>query len=157
MDGSDHLYRFEIEFDSEKGLVRTEHFGRSTADGLKRFIDALLTDPRWRPGMNVITDFRNSDPSLLSAENLRDCVAYTIGYVERTVGTKVATVVDSPLSYGISRIWGAQIAMQGAPTEFRIFDTEKAAERWLTTGRRMAKSPVHLFEGPIRDELKTHD
>ena len=139
MDGSDHLYRFEIEFDLERGLVRTEHFGRSTADGLKRFIDAMLTDPRWQPGMDVITDFRSSDPSLLSAENMRDCVAYTAGYAGRTLGTKVATVVDSPLSYGISRIWSAQVAMQGAPIEFRIFDTVKAAERWLTVGRRMAK------------------
>ena len=153
MDGSDHLYRFEIEFDTEEGMVRTEHFGRSTAEGLKRFIDAVLTDPRWLPGMNLITDFRGSDPSLLSAENLRECVAYTVGYAERAVGTRVATVVNSPLSYGISRIWGAQVAMQGAPTEFRIFDTVKAAERWLKAGRRIAKGRICPSEGAIRDAL----
>lgn len=135
MDGSDHQYRFEIEFDQNAGLARAAHFGRSTPDDVKRFIDTLVTDPRWRPGMNLLTDFRGNDPSMLNTDDLRDCVAHMVGYAAETVGTKVATVVDSPLSYGISRIWEAQAAMQGSSIEFRIFDTVKAAERWLKVPR----------------------
>ena len=131
MAGKQEGYWFEIEFDPEAGLVRAAHFGRSTPDDLRRFIDALLTDPRWKPGMKLISDFRCNDPSSFSADDLRDCVAHEVGYAVQTAGTKVATVVDSPLAYGISRIWLAQAALQGSPIEYRIFDSVEAAERWL--------------------------
>lgn len=124
-------YRFELAFDTDHGLVRAVHSGKCSLADLTGFVDAVLTDPRWKPGMNVLSDFRKADPSEFSGDDMRQYVAHCLNYFSETIGTKVASVVESPLNYGIIRIWDAEAEIQKSPIENRIFDSMEEAENWL--------------------------
>jgi hypothetical protein len=129
-------YWFNLEFEPQNSLVRALHFGPCTLDDLKGFVDAVFTDSHWKTGMNVLSDFRQADPSDFSGDDMRQYVAYSKKYAGEAVGTKVATVVESPLNFGIVRIWDAEAEIQASPIENKLFDSLEAAEDWLGVPRK---------------------
>ncbi|MBE0532851.1 MAG: hypothetical protein IH626_18675 [Rhodospirillales bacterium] len=124
-------YRFELQFDAERNMVRAFHAGLCTLPLLKAFLDAIVNDPRWAAGMMLLSDFRQTDASHLSNDDMREYAAHTARYFDRIAGSKAATVADKPLNFGMVRVWEAFAAIRETPIEHRVFQTLEEAERWL--------------------------
>lgn len=124
-------YRFDLDFDAEHNVMRAVQVGRCTLCDLKTFIDALLTDPRWTPGMRLFNDFRRADASGLSNDDLREYLWHALKHTEAIVGARSATVVDSPVNYGVVRVWEAFAALEDAPFVHRVFRSVEEAACWL--------------------------
>lgn len=137
-DGND-VNSFELTFDEKRNVMYAVHCGQYTLPLLKKYTDAIVNHPRWRPGMSLLADFRRADASQLSSEDVQTYVQYSRQFSEKMVGTRVATVADKPLNFGMIRVWEAYASIEGSVLEYRLFKTVEEAEAWLVVSA-MAKA-----------------
>jgi hypothetical protein len=121
---------FEISLLSGDPFVRTRTTGPLTREGFERFIEELVTNPGWRRGMNILSDYREAEAKPLSAEDIRAMSAYYASLQERLGPGKSALVVSDSLEYGIARMWISLTEMK-VSRELRVFHSISEAERWL--------------------------
>jgi hypothetical protein len=91
--------------------------------------EAMLADPRFEPGMDILWD-RRAYPEAPDADYIRAVIAYWKSNQDRLGGGYVATVVPDgvPAAYGMARM--AEIL--GRPEgELRAFHDYDEAIRWL--------------------------
>lgn len=136
MSNGEEPYRFVLEFDIGNNVVRAVHWGVCTLPDLKKSVDAVVTDPRWTPGMGVFTDFREANASRLSSEDMRNYAVHLGSHTAAIAGSRAATIVDKPLNFGMVRVWEAHAAIQGHPVEHRLFQSVEEAEAWLGWARK---------------------
>lgn len=131
-------YGFSLEFDTEIGLVRAVQWGKVHLKDWVGFADAILTDPRWKPGMSLLSDIRKADLSEFTFDDMQQYVTHVLTYERETVGTRVATVVATSLNFGVIRMWDAQAEIQQTPVQNRVFQSMDEAEAWLGVARERA-------------------
>ena len=110
--------------------------GTIDAEGISGYLDALLADPAWKPGMHVLVDFRGLSTDHLSVAQVQQIVDLHAPYMERIGSSPVAVVVSRPVDYGMVRMWAAMAARMFPRHE--VFYTTEDARRWLfsqTAGR----------------------
>jgi hypothetical protein len=111
-------------------LVRVLGSPQPTIDSLISVVTEFLDPPDHSPGMSSIWDFRGSDLSLLTAEDLGRLQgihsASTIGMPQR----KTAIVVDRELSFGIARMY--EMMLTDPQVSTRVFRSMPEAEEWVS-------------------------
>jgi hypothetical protein len=114
----------------EDVYVRTS--GQASLEGLNRFIQDVLGDERWRPGMRVIIDHRELDWTAMTTAALRARVDSVAAESERIGKVRVATVVARTLDYGLQRMMQAYWGERFDPVVTEgIFYTVEEARAWL--------------------------
>jgi hypothetical protein len=58
---------FEIVFDTDSELVYVRTWGTASLEGFSAYLRALVSDPRWRRSMDVLSDHTALDASHLTA------------------------------------------------------------------------------------------
>ncbi|HEY5159800.1 MAG TPA: hypothetical protein VII83_01895 [Gaiellaceae bacterium] len=121
---------FELEW-VDPSLVICRTSGLASVDGYETMMQALVSDPQFRPGVDVITDRTNVDVSALTAadiERLADIRARATG----AAAGRSAMVVGpgSPMRYGLGRMFGAYFDTQSG-ADIAVFETVEKAIAWL--------------------------
>jgi hypothetical protein len=101
-------------------------------------MQALTSQPEFRPGVDLIVDHTNVDASALTAVEIEQVAGFRVHFTG-TTANRVAGVVGlgSPMRYGLARIFSAYIEA-GVGTEIKLFKTIDEAMAWL----READIPV---------------
>jgi hypothetical protein len=120
--------------DAERGMLFIEAEGETTQAERLEAMQAWISDPDFRPGLQTLADFSQSTDVPTLAE-LEEIVAYMRRYAT-TIGQKgIAMVTARPLSFGVARQFGA-LAPGGFLT-VQVFKDRESALAWLAEDSSM--------------------
>jgi hypothetical protein len=115
-------YRFEGD------LLFTTIEGTTSYEDVKAYLDELVLDPRFRPGMPGVVDCRRVK-SLFSIRDLRRTAADARARPQMQVPGRSAVLASSNIVYGLLRMY--EVFNEGNPSEIRVFREPGPAMKWL--------------------------
>ena len=124
--------RPEIRFDAAKSHVVVTVGDRLPIELFQDTMKRLTSSEAFPPGTPTIWDLRRLTPAALTEPYLRQVVEVRARYQSR-YRTRVAHVADSPLAYGMLRMYESlSEAVDAIPERhFAVFRTMEEAEAWL--------------------------
>ncbi len=126
------LMRYEIEF--HEGQITDAQVtvsGEMTVEGNRTWLAALVSDPRWRPGMKILVDAHAVDPGTFAGDDVQAVADTTVSDDAIWGACRIAAIVDSPVVYGLVRMWQAFTADMELRTD--VFYSRDEALAWLAT------------------------
>jgi hypothetical protein len=121
--------------DSECGMLFVVAEGETTQAERLEAMQAWMSDPEFRPGLQTLADFSDITNVPTLAE-LEDIVAYMRRHAA-TIGQKrIAIVAARAVSFGVARQFGA--LAPGAFLTVQVFKDRESALAWLAEGSGMA-------------------
>ncbi|HVZ74834.1 MAG TPA: hypothetical protein VHJ20_20775 [Polyangia bacterium] len=102
--------------------------GATSYEDVKAYMDLVVKEPKFRPGMPAIVDCRRVK-SLFSISDLRKTAADARARPEMKVRGRVAVLASSNLIYGLLRMY--EVFSEGTPNEMRVFRQPEEAFAWL--------------------------
>lgn len=121
-----------FEFHPEKGYVVMTTSGKAEVAGFIQSNHDMVAHPEWKPGMNLLLDHRQLNSNELGSEEVRKLASSGFVFKGLTRETRIATVVETRLGFGLMRMWEAYVENE-SPTHHRIFETPEEAAQWLET------------------------
>ena len=88
-------------------ILEMKTYGIFAFDDLARMIEQIIIDPKWKPGMNIIADFREVDVRGVSVKEIYEAKDLHTQYNDLAGEGKIATILGSNLAYGFSRMYQA--------------------------------------------------
>lgn len=129
---------FEITFDDDAQIAIVRTSGKTSPPDITACLRALVSDPRWRTGMNVLSDHSSLDAGDLTADDIESIVYAHLPFAEAIGPGLYAIVTGSTLKFGLARMFEAHAAGQLA-FRIRIFAAEDEALEWLTSQGRTSE------------------
>jgi hypothetical protein len=117
-----------ISYHFEDDFLYTTIEGPTAYEDVKAYLDKLMDDPGFRPGMPGIIDCRNVK-SLFSISDLRKTAADAKMRPKMQVPGRAAVIASSNLIYGLLRMY--EVFNEGSPSEIRVFRKPEEAMAWL--------------------------
>ena len=114
------------------GLVYITGDGDAESAHWRAAVEAVLADPRHRPGMGLIQDHRATTRVPSTAE-IQGAAAFLRARSERIGITRWAVVVAKDVSYGMGRIAG--VVFEKTSVVSRVFRDMADAEAWVRRSR----------------------
>ncbi len=134
---------YTIEFSGSPQDVTITTSGPASRDGLVGFVQDLVDDLRYRPGMFVLVDHLALDASTINGDDIRAQAERVIRLEEKLGPCKLAIVVPTPLAFGYARMYELHTAetqihsrvMYNRNDGLAWLDAKRQAqERWSTEG-----------------------
>jgi hypothetical protein len=92
---------------------------------------ALISQPQFRPGVDLIVDHTNIDVSALTAADIERIAGLRARFAGDVAGRAAGVVgPGSPMRYGLGRMFEAYIDSQPG-TKITVFETVEKAMAWL--------------------------
>lgn len=124
----------EITWGSDPEDAYVSASGAATVEAMNDCQQALISDPRFRPGMRVLIDHRLVDWSRMTPEDVRKVVDMLVRSTARFGATYCAMVMGKQVDFGIARMQQHYAeANSELQIEFRVFSTIEDARSWFTT------------------------
>lgn len=126
---------YVLEFGGPDADIVGTTSGRADTAGMKRFLDAIVSDQRFRSGSSLLSDHSALDFSGLTPADIRDISAYVSRLNELHGFGPVAAVVPNQFAFGFARMGQTLLT-----TELlgRIVYSREDAIEWL---REVASDP----------------
>ena len=119
---------FTYEIDEERDYLAVSASGKITSREALATYDEIVADPRFHPGMKILSDHRELDTVLP--------IAFVRAWVSRMEeagalfkGTRAALVESGTVRYGMARM--ASILAEPTQIVLRVFRDIDEARRWL--------------------------
>lgn len=121
---------FEIEW-VDPSLVICRTSGVASISSCETMMRALVSEPQFQPGVDVITDQTNVDVSALTGVDIEKLAKIRTELTGSIVGRSALVVgKGSPMRYGLGRMFEAYLdSMSGA--RIVVFETVEEAMAWL--------------------------
>ena len=125
---------YTIEFSGSPQDVTITTSGRASRAGLVGFVQDLVDDPRYQPGMFVLVDHLALDASTMTGDDVRAQAERVINLEEELGPCKLAIVVPTPLAFGYARMY----ELHTAETQIhsRVVYTRIDGLAWLDAKRQ---------------------
>lgn len=130
---------FTYKIDRASRIVSVTVSGRVTAEEALQAFDAMVSDPEFIPGMDVLSDHRQME-TVLPVGFVSALINRVRTAGELMAGTRWAMVEVRAASYGMAMMASALAASM--PVEIRAFRDPEDARAWLAGGppRRRGQS-----------------
>lgn len=116
--------------DPAGNLVSMTCTGAITMTDIRDAFLEMLDDPAFRPGANMLWDFRTIEKGAATEEEIVDLVSMVKeNQPRRGSGYKVALLADKDLFYGLTRMYQAYSG--SLPFEVMAFRSMDEASQWL--------------------------
>ena len=119
--------------DSKRNLVTLTCKGAIEKGSIRAAFYEMLDDPEFRPGANVLWDFRDIHQAVAPSEQqIVDFVTMVKeNQTRRGSNYKVAMIIDKDLHYGLIRMFQAYSDSDALPLEVMLFRTKDDAYKWF--------------------------
>ena len=97
---------WELNF-RDDDILEMKTFGTFSFDDLTNMIEQVTGNPKWKPGMDVIADFREVDVRGINVKEIYEAKNLHVLYNDKAGEGKIATILSSNLAYGLSRVYQA--------------------------------------------------
>ncbi len=109
-------------------IVTTE--GQGDVTGIVAFLDDLIADPQWRPGLHILLDHRRLDIATITTEGIEQVSHYFRKIGPRLGGGSIALVMHKDIDFGIARAWEL-VTEAHVDMRIGVFRSLEEARRWL--------------------------
>jgi hypothetical protein len=116
------------QIDVERGMLYVTASGDTTQAERLAAMQAWLTDPDFRPGLQTLADFSEST-NVPSLSELEEIVGYIRNRADVIGQKKIAIVASRAVSFGVARQFGA--LAPGPLLTVRVFKDRGEALAWL--------------------------
>jgi hypothetical protein len=100
-------------------------------DALAKYQQNIKSLPRYAP-YNEIVDFRGASNFILSSDNIRELAHMASISDPRGIKTKLAIVVNKPVSYGLARMYEIyRSLLPSGSKEVRVFKNYQDCLKWI--------------------------
>jgi hypothetical protein len=120
-----------ITYHIEGDFLFTTIEGETGYADVKAYLDGLMADPGFRPGMPGLIDCRRVK-SLFSIADLRRTAHDARRRPQLQVPGRAAVLASSNLIYGLLRMY--EVFNEGSPSQIRVFRKPEEAMAWLKSG-----------------------
>lgn len=86
-------------------ILEMKTSGVFSFDDLTKMVEQVIVNPKWKPGMNIIADFRELDVKGINVKEIYEAKNLHIQYDDIAGHGKIATILGSNLAYGFSRMY----------------------------------------------------
>jgi hypothetical protein len=124
---------YEISFDSDVEIAVVKTSGVASLGGFVAYLRALVADPRWRRGMDLLSDHTALEAGNLTAGDMEVLVGLYFPFAHAIGPGLCAIVCGSSLELGLARMFDAQ-ASGRLPFNSRVFTNLEEALDWLRAG-----------------------
>jgi hypothetical protein len=126
----------------DPSLVICRTSGVASLEGYVAMMQAIASDPSFRPDVKLLTDQTNLDTSALIGSDIEQIVDLRTRYLGDQRG-RSAVVVDpgSAGSYGLGRMFEALVG-SGTDAAVKVFKTLEEARAWLQSADDDSASPA---------------
>jgi hypothetical protein len=114
--------------DAERGMLFIAAKGATTQSDRLAAMQAWLSDPAFRPGLQTLADFSEAE-DVPTLPDLEEIVTHIRRHAMAIGQKKIAIVTTRPVTFGVARQFGA-LAPGGLLT-VRVFTDREAALAWL--------------------------
>jgi hypothetical protein len=121
--------QWEIGFSQDHPLMTIRAWGPAALQGFVDYLTQALADPRWKPQIQVLLDFRELDLATVSSDDMRRLVSFQRPLKESLSPGKLALVVGRPVDFGMARMWEVLSSEIGL-TQGVFYSLEEAFD-WL--------------------------
>lgn len=131
----------EIEW-VDPSLVICRTSGVASVESYEDMMAALISEPQFRPGVDLIVDHTNVDVSALTAADIEQIAGLRARFAGDVAGRAAGVVgPGSPMRYGLGRMFEAFVDSQPG-TKITVFETLEEAMVWLRgTDSTVAPAP----------------
>ena len=113
----------------DDGILEIISRGRYSIEDLKIKIEQLISDPRWKPGMNTIADFREMDVNITLKDIYSTRKVHAL-YDNKLGEGKVAMILKTDLAFGIGRSYES-ISEGLVKARIKIFRNYEEGLEWI--------------------------
>ena len=118
---------YVIDFDAEADVV-VKTSGRADPDGIRRFLNEIVSDERFRSGSSLLNDPSELDFAGLTPADIRD-ISDLVSHLDEQHGFgPFAVVVPNAFAFGLARMGQTLVTTDVLG---RIFYSRDAAVEWL--------------------------
>lgn len=130
--GREYLLSMEFEIEwVDESLVICRTSGAASVEGYQAMMETLISQPGFRPGVDLIVDHTNVDVSALTAAEIERVAGLRARFAGDVAGRAAGVVgAGSPMRYGLGRMFEAFLESQPS-TKIKVFETVEDAMVWL--------------------------
>jgi hypothetical protein len=128
---------YTIDFSGSPQDVTITTSGPASRHGLVGFVQDLVDDPRYRPGMFVLVDHLALDATTITGDDIRAQADRVIKLEQQLGPCKLAIVVPTPLAFGYARMYELHTAE--TQVHSRVVYTRNEGLAWLDAKRQAQK------------------
>lgn len=121
----------EYKYDEESNFLYSRFYGVLTDEDLKQQAQAVVDDPRIRPGVKEIVDLRGVDSVEASTDSIGAVINIDKENIEKLAGQRTAIVAPRELLYGLSKIYEVLYELSQGPANVKVFRDIGEARKWL--------------------------
>lgn len=96
----------------------------------------LSTDPRWRPGHDLLIDFREANTEALGSDDIRRLAQLIVSTQAEHRGSRLVLVLDGDLAFGLARMWQGNIGDAALLQNTHVTQSMSEAHDWLNAESR---------------------
>jgi len=127
---------YEISWGGDPDELHVQAWGLASVEGVAALTADALADPRYRPGMRILVDYREVDWSETTRTDIEERLDMMRRDAPRFDGNKIAIVMGRAIDYGIMRMLHtrAETVLEdaGVAVERRPFYSLEEAMAWLS-------------------------
>ena len=120
---------WQLDFRDDQ-ILEIKTSGIFSLDDTTKMVEQIIENPRWKPGMNIIADFREIDVKGLSVNEIYKAKNLHVQYNDIAGEGKIATILSSNLAYGFSRVYQA-ISSSQVKSQFMTFRDYSHGIDWI--------------------------
>ncbi len=121
---------YKINFEQGDLFVTIMASGDPTNVEFERYLNDLINNPSWQPGIAILNDFRELHIKNLTCNNVRENVRLHERYRERLSSSCIAVVVKNQVDFGLVRMW--ELLAESSFPLHRVFYSIDEAVIWLS-------------------------
>lgn len=145
--------KHEFVYFEQERLFYLRTWGPSSVSGFRRYFLEQLEDPRLAAGFRILADHRLLDFVARGSTGVRQLTEVLKPYSRLLQGVRIASVVNSSLQFGLTRMWEALSEVADVPLDhFVTRDLREAAEH-LGLGDELLAKVEALPPPPLATDL----
>ena len=109
--------------------------GSTTIEMFKQTINELISSIEYPPNVSTIWDLRKLDLDSIDSNFVKGLIAIRKGIDNKRGNVKIAYVVNSDLSFGMTRMYQILSEIEELAQSIQIFRNLDDAKKWLLKGK----------------------
>ena len=125
----DATHKSQIDIDPAANMIAITVVGDFGLEEMSAAFDNMLRDPLFRPGMDIVWDFRLANVRAAPGDPTRLTMHVRANRQRRGSNYRVAAVITDPQAIALAHVYKALAS--DLITEVKVFETLEAARAWL--------------------------
>jgi hypothetical protein len=114
----------------DDGILEIKSNGTFSIDDFKKLIEEVISDTRWKPGMDTISDLSEVDVKDIKHDDIHSTENIHKQYNDELGNGKIAAILNTDIGFGLGRTYEA-ISSRNIKSSIMIFRNYEDGMGWI--------------------------